>query len=91
MVKVEWRPAARESLLEIVDYISDDNPDAAQALKDEIEEKIAGLTENPQMYRQGRVAGTRELVVRSNYVVIYVALADLIVIIQILHTAQQWP
>jgi addiction module RelE/StbE family toxin len=91
VVKVEWRPAARESLLEIVDYISDDNPDAAQALKDEIEEKIAGLTENPQMYRPGRVAGTRELVVRSNYIVVYATLADLIVIIQILHAAQQWP
>jgi toxin ParE1/3/4 len=38
----EWRVAARADLLAIVDYISDDNPDAAQRLKDEIEEKFPG-------------------------------------------------
>ena len=31
---LEWREAARADLLAIVDYISDDNPDAAQRLKD---------------------------------------------------------
>jgi plasmid stabilization system protein ParE len=39
----EWRQAARNDLLAIVDYISDDNPAAAQALKDEIETKVARL------------------------------------------------
>lgn len=34
---LEWREAARSDLLGIIDYISDDNPDAAQQLKDEIE------------------------------------------------------
>jgi len=34
---LEWRPQARIDLLEIVAYIADDNPDAAQELKDEIE------------------------------------------------------
>ncbi|MDO8408910.1 MAG: type II toxin-antitoxin system RelE/ParE family toxin [Phenylobacterium sp.] len=34
---IEWREAARADLLEILDYISDDNPDAAQRLKDELE------------------------------------------------------
>ncbi|MGV6872464.1 type II toxin-antitoxin system RelE/ParE family toxin [Pseudochelatococcus sp. B33] len=33
MVLVEWRPTALEDLLAIVDYISDENPDAAQRLK----------------------------------------------------------
>jgi plasmid stabilization system protein ParE len=34
---IEWREAARDDLLAIVDYISDDNPEAAQQLKDDIE------------------------------------------------------
>jgi toxin ParE1/3/4 len=34
---LEWREAARADLLAIVDYISDDNPEAAQQLKDDIE------------------------------------------------------
>ncbi|MCL2892645.1 type II toxin-antitoxin system RelE/ParE family toxin [Brenneria sp. MC1SB4.1] len=50
----------------IVDYISDDNPDAAQRLKDDIESKAAKLAEHPRLYRSGRVEGTRELVVRAN-------------------------
>jgi toxin ParE1/3/4 len=40
---LEWREAARADLLAIVDYISDDNPDAAQRLKDEIGAKAAKL------------------------------------------------
>jgi plasmid stabilization system protein ParE len=33
---LEWRETARADLLAIIDYISDDNPAAAQRLKDEI-------------------------------------------------------
>ena len=51
----------------IVDYISDDNPDAVQALKEDIETKVSRLRDNPRLYRVGRVDGTREMVVRSNY------------------------
>src|SRR3546814_933565 len=68
---LEWREAARTDLLAVVDYISDDNPDAAQRLKDEIEAKTAKLSERPKLYRLGRVPGTREMVVRPSYVVIY--------------------
>ena len=41
MPVVEWREAARADLLAIVDYISDDNPEAAQQLKDDIQAKVA--------------------------------------------------
>jgi toxin ParE1/3/4 len=64
---LEWREAARADLLAILDYISDDNPDAAQRLKDEVEGKASKLPEHPKLYRAGRVAGTREMVVRTNY------------------------
>jgi plasmid stabilization system protein ParE len=46
---LEWRRAARADLLAIVDYISDDNPDAAQRLKDDIETKAAKLPEHPKL------------------------------------------
>lgn len=42
----------------------------AQELKDEIEARAAELTMYPQMYKVGRVPGTREMVVRANYVVV---------------------
>ncbi len=91
MLALEWRSTARADFLAIIDYISDDNPDAAQALKDEIETKVAMLLTHPRAFREGRVDGTRELVVRPNYVVVYLVDAQTITILRILHAAQQWP
>ena len=91
MLDLEWKATAVADLMAIVDYISDDNPDAAQALKDEIEAKILRLRENPRLYRMGRVHGTREMVVRSNYVVVYAADARAVTIPRVMHGAQRWP
>jgi toxin ParE1/3/4 len=66
---LSWRKTARADLLAIVEYIADDNPDAAQALKDEIETRVSEVARFPQMYKLGRVAGTREMVVRPNFIV----------------------
>lgn len=88
---LEWREAARTDLYAVVDYISDDNLDAAQQLKDEIVAKAEQLREHPQLYRAGRVAGTREMVVRSNYLVIYTQDAGAVTVLRVLHGAQQWP
>jgi plasmid stabilization system protein ParE len=35
--QLEWRQQALDDLAEIIGFIADDNPDAAQELKDEIE------------------------------------------------------
>ena len=59
MLNLEWKATAIADLLAIVDYISDDNPDAAQALKDEIEAKTSRLPDNPQLYRVGRAVCAR--------------------------------
>lgn len=91
MLGVEWRKAARSDLLAIVDYISDDNPDAAQRLKDDIEAKVGQLPEHPKLYRLGRVAATREMVVRKNYIVVYIETDTKIIVLRVLHGAQLWP
>jgi len=88
---LEWRHAARLDLLAIVDYISDDSPDAAQQLKDDIEDKASALPKHPKLYRPGRVSGTREMVVRSNYIVVYAEDSRAVTILRVLHAAQQWP
>lgn len=91
MRDLEWKAIAVADLMAIVDYISDDNPDAAQALKADIEAKTSRLRENPRLYRTGRVEGTREMVVRSNYLVVYAVDAHTVTILRVLHAAQQWP
>lgn len=91
MPELKWRETAREDLRAIFEYIADDNPDAALALLDEIEIKVDHLADQPQVYRSGRVAGTREMVVRPNYLVVYQETPDLITILRVLHAAQMWP
>lgn len=91
MPEIEWSQLAREDLLAIVDYISDDNPAAAQRLKDEIEAKVAKLPAHPKLYRVGRIEGTREIVIRANYVVVYMENPFTVRILRVLHAAQQWP
>lgn len=91
MPVIKWRQAARADLLAIVGYIADDNLDAAQELKDEIETRASELARHPQMYKAGRVPGTREMVVRSNYVVVYAEDTAMVLILRVLHAAQQWP
>ena len=88
---LEWRPTAVADLLAIVDYIADDHPQAAQALKDELAVKVARLAVFPRACRIGRVTGTREMVVRPNYLVIYAEDGRVVTVLRILHAAQQWP
>ena len=78
--------------MEIVAYIADDNPDAAQALKDEVEAKVNDLPAHPKLYKPSlRVPGLRELVVRSNYIVLYRESPELVEIVNLIHARRQWP
>lgn len=88
----EWRPQASSDLLELVADIAEDNPDAAQELKDEIEAKAAKLPNHPKLYKASpRVKGMREMVVRSNYIVIYRETLELVEIVNVIHARRQWP
>ncbi len=82
----------REAILE---HIAQDNPIAACEIDDEIEVKAEQARQHPTLYRPGRVRGTREAVVRPNYVLVYrVEGKDddrVIVVLRVLHAAQQWP
>ena len=91
MPELEWKAPAIADLLAIVDYISDDNPDAALALIDEIQGKVAQLPAHPKRCRPGRVKGTRELVVRPNYIVVYAETTSAVTVLRVLHAAQMWP
>ena len=75
----------------IVDYISEDNPSVALSLMDEIHAKVTQLTVYPKRCRPGRVPGTRELIVRPNYIVVYSETPVVVTVLRVLHAAQQWP
>lgn len=91
MPELEWKAPAVEDLLAIVNYISDENPNAALALMEEIQSKVAQLPVHPKRCRPGRVEGTRELVVRPNYIVVYAETTAAVTVLRVLHAAQMWP
>ncbi|WP_016747846.1 type II toxin-antitoxin system mRNA interferase toxin, RelE/StbE family [Rhizorhabdus wittichii] len=88
---LEWSEAARKDLLSIVDFIADDNPDAALKLLDDIENKAEQLLHHTRLYEVGRVDGTREMLVRQNYIVVYAEDEQRVLILRVLHGAQFWP
>ncbi len=57
----------------------------------EIEGKVAHLSANPKRCRPGRVKGTRELIVRPNYIVIYAETPETVTVLPVLHAARKWP
>lgn len=91
MPELEWKAPAVADLMAIVDYISDDNPNAALALMEEIQSRVAHLPAHPKRCRPGRVKGTRELLVRPNYIVVYAETPAAVTVLRVLHAAQMWP
>lgn len=88
---IEWRPEASASLRKILSYIAERNLIAALNLGKEIERATSALPDHPYLYRLGKVAGTRELVVHPNYVIVYRVTISSIEIIDVLHSRQQYP
>lgn len=87
-MKIIWSLTARTKTKEILEYISEDNPDAALTLIDEFETKVEKLRLNPE---SGRVLpelknnNIREIVVHKNYGVIYDINPDSIIILTVRH------
>jgi toxin ParE1/3/4 len=71
---IVWSPTSQRKIDEIVDYISKDNVDAALALVEEFEKRVQYLKKHP---RSGQIVPAlndemvRQLVVQSNYLIIY--------------------
>ena len=90
-MELRWAPEAIADRDAIYDYIEADNPAAAVALDELFEQKAGRLVEHPHMGRNGREAGTRELVAHQNYILVYDVAGDMVRVLRVLHAARQWP
>jgi len=91
-MEIVWRAAALNDLESIRDFIAQDNPRAAARVRTAIQTTIDRLAQFPRLGREGRVAGTRELVVpNAPYVVVYRIVENQVRILAVLHTARRWP
>lgn len=91
MQHVVWLETASQDLDQILGYIEEHNLLAALNLQESIEYAVSQLPFHPYLYRLGRVAGTRELVVHPNYLVIYRVAVLAIEIVNVVHARQQYP
>jgi toxin ParE1/3/4 len=89
---VRWMPLAEQDLEAAYDYVRQDNEEAARKLVARIFSSVGMLIRHPFAGPEGRVKGTRELVVaRTPYIVAYRIHEAEIQILAVLHGAQRWP
>ncbi len=89
---VRWMPLAEQDLEAAYAFVQQDNEDAARKLVARIFSSVGMLLRHPFAGREGRVKGTRELVVaRTPYIVAYRIHEAEIQILAVLHAAQRWP
>ena len=91
MQAVRWSDEATTDLVDIIDYIEQHNPIAAQSLHAAIVQSAENLPLMPYLFRPGRVPGTREHVVHPNYIVVYQVGNDVVDVLRVLHSRQQYP
>ena len=88
-MKLKWTRAALADLQHILDFIGEDNPQAARALAGGFRQTAEHLTAHPFIGRRGDLEGTRELLLHRNYLLTYRVGSDVVEILQIWHVAQK--
>ena len=91
-MKIEWSRFALADRDEIFDYIEAESPKAAVRIDACFVDQVKSLIAFPNQGRQGRIAGTRELVITTTpYIVAYRVGEEAIRILRVLHGSQSWP
>jgi addiction module RelE/StbE family toxin len=91
-MKLIWRRRAQRDLHELVAYIAEDSIQGAELVAARILKAAELLTEFPRGGRAGRVAGTRERVVRRTpYILVYKVDPKQVRVLRVYHAAQKWP
>jgi len=85
---------AEEDFTEIVKFIADDNPTAAEAIANKIEKNLKLLSDNPHLGRIPRDEEIRNLgyryIIVQNYIIFYTIEDRTILIHRILHGARNY-
>lgn len=89
---IEWLTEARVEFKHHVGYIHVRNRKAAARIKTELLRRVATLKRFPFSGKPGREPNSRELViVGTPYLVVYAVELDVVQIMHVIHTSQQWP
>jgi addiction module RelE/StbE family toxin len=87
-----WTRRALARLDQIGTYIAKHDPAAAGRVVHRLSSMAATLQTRPLIGREGRVSGTREMVLSDiAYIIAYRVTETKLEILTILHTSQRWP
>ena len=88
-MRIKWLKEATINLDEAMDYIAQEDPDAAKKIYQHIRSRVAELASMPGQGRPGRIYGTRELVIdKYPYLIPYRIKNDEIQILRVFHTSR---
>ncbi|MFM5887519.1 MAG: type II toxin-antitoxin system RelE/ParE family toxin [Dolichospermum sp.] len=91
-MQVKWLRRALRNLEQARNYVFQENPTAAQELIIKIQNAANQLQNYPFMGKNGRVEGTRELIIsNSPYILIYRVKEESVEVLRILHTSKRYP
>ncbi|NYS45338.1 type II toxin-antitoxin system RelE/ParE family toxin [Halomonas zhaodongensis] len=90
-MELAWTPEAIQDRHDIYDYIEIENPLAALTLDGLFSEQAAILMNHPSSGRTDRTPGTLELIVHPNYMLVYDIVCIQVRVLNVVHTALQWP
>jgi plasmid stabilization system protein ParE len=97
MIRAYFSPRASADLDQICSHIAEGNPDAAQWVRRTILDLADFLAQNPGLGRRIAKASSRHVPTRwfvvpkfRNYLVFYQPFKESIIVIRILHGAQDW-
>jgi toxin ParE1/3/4 len=97
MMRARFSPKAARDLEEISGCIAADNPEAAERVRRIILNTADLLAQHPELGRRIRKAAERHLQIRwfvvskfRNYLIFYQPFQETIMVIRVLHAAQDW-
>ena len=90
-MRIFWLARAECDLNALTDFILEDNPRTALRIFDIISNSVEKLETYPLLGREGRVEGTRELVIPHFPFIVVYAVTKEIRILAVLHTSRRWP
>jgi toxin ParE1/3/4 len=91
-VKIRWTAIAAADLKSVHEYLTEHAPKHADSIVDRVLSGIDALERFPNLGRQGRLEGTRELVItRTPFIVFYRVGKSHVEILGVLHAARKWP
>ncbi len=90
MISIRWSSTAADEFEALIHHISQDNPEAALSMAQNVLDRIAQIQTFPNIGRPGERPGTRELVVAPFVVVYWLLTEDDAEILRVWHGAQNW-